>query len=168
MEQKILEYVTKVYDLKIDGIAPITIDKVAIRIIDSRAEMFLPSSFTGDGFSSWKKRKGGIFYKDLSAFLRGKLSGKYIKAEGENIELILRIIEDDELSYFESRRLVHGKISNKNIMVLLNILEKEDDNLNSEYIESDNEKYSLCNDISYIPLHKDEEESNSPRSLSIF
>jgi hypothetical protein len=172
MEQKILEQITQVKDLKIESLVPNNIDGVTIEIKEGRRETTLPPTMTGESFRSWKKRRGGIFYRDLFLFLTGQPHGKYIQAEGENLLYILRIIDDEELSLFETKHLVHGKIKDQNVMILKNMFETTETEADLGYIEEINQEETeeedpMIQKINTITL-SDEDEANSGRSVSLF
>lgn len=160
-------------DLKIEEILPITIEDIIIRISNERRELGLPYGFNGDRLKTWKRRSGGILYKDLFHYLKGEDSGKYIQAEGGNILLILRLIEDEELEDFESKKLIHGKIKDKPFMLLRNLSEIEEKNNDDGYIDEsnqeddENETNSMIINNPNIPP-EEEEGAGSGRSISLF
>lgn len=173
MEEKTLEQITQVRDLNIQDLVPTQIDGVTIEVVDNKRQIHLPISMNGERFLTWKKRRGGVFYKDLFFFLIGKDHGKYIEASGENILLVLRIIDDEELSLFQTKRLVYGKIKDQYVMLLKDLLKIEGEETDYEYTEEINlEEAEEENKDPEIPealnIPLDEEESNSGRSLSLF
>jgi len=172
MEQKILEQITQVKDLEISELVPNVIDGVTLQIVDGRREAILPPMMTGESFHSWKKRRGGIFYRDLFLWLTGQPHGQYVQASGENLLYILRIIEDDELELFEAKKLLHGKIKDKNVMILINMFELQETEEDLGYIDellienNEEEEDPMISKITNIPLEEDE--ANSGRSTSLF
>lgn len=173
MDQKILqEEVTQVKDLNLEDLVPTIVDGVAISIINGRREISLPDNMNGDKFRTWKKRRGGIFYKDVFEFTRGREHGKYVKVTGEDIEYIIRLIEEEELEDFEARRLVHGKIKDKSFMILHNnseIDETEEDQ--DGYIDENNQEDTIEEHLMIVKptnITPDDEETGSARSISLF
>jgi hypothetical protein len=174
MEQQILEKITQVKDIHIKDLVPNTIDGVVIQVIDNRRQISLPLTMNGEKFVTWKKKRGGIFYKDLFNWIKGEPYGKYIKASGEDVLLILRIIDDEDLELFQLKKLVHGKIKDQNVMILRNLSENDILEEEPEYIKEsglDNTKETenddpMISEIVNIPL--EDEEANSGRSISLF
>jgi len=174
MEEKTFEQISQVKDLNIKDLLPIDIDGVTIEVRDNKRQIYLPAIMNGERFVTWKKKRGGIFYKDVFLYLNGHPTGKYVEASGENILLVLRIIEDDELELFQLKRLVHGKVKDQHVMVLKNLLEtgkQEEDYEYNKEINLDEAEEETEGPIPIqnpdIPL-EDEEEANSSRSLSLF
>lgn len=144
--------ITIVKDLDIKDLVPTKIEEIAIAVKDNRREIRLPYGFIAERFVTWKRRRGGVFYKDIFNWTRGREHGKYISIKGKNIDYIVRIIEDEELQDFEVRRLVHGKIKDKPFMILHNLHKtaKKD-----KYIEED------------LETPENNTESNIPQVLDI-
>jgi hypothetical protein len=178
MDQKILEKITQVKDIQIGSLIPNTIDGVTIEVQDGRRQIHLPTTMDGERFLTWKKKRGGIFYKDVSSWLLGKVHGRYLEASGENTLLILRIIDEEDLQLFQLKRLVHGKIKDQNVMILKNLLENDSLEDESEYIKEisfeDTEETKETEDIEdpmiaeIINIPLEEDEANSSRSMSLF
>jgi len=174
MEEKTLEQITQVRDLNIKDLVPAHIDGVTIEVVDNKRQIHLPVSMNGEKFFTWRKRRGGVFYKDLFFWLNKKEHGKYVEASGEGILLILRIIEDNELEAFQSKRLVHGKVKDQHIMVLKNLVDEKENAEDYEYIKEidldDEEEDENQNPLPMknLDISLDEEETNSGRSLSLF
>lgn len=110
-----------VRDLKIDQIIPNTIDNFSVSIIDGHHTLIIPSNITGDIFAMWKKNRGGIFSKDVLRHALNKRHGKYIHINTDKLNCIARVISDDELDYFQSKKLVDGIIKDIHYMILKNI-----------------------------------------------
>lgn len=174
MDQKILEQIAQVKDVHIKDIVPNQIDGVTIDVVDGRREIYLPVGMSGEKFLTWKKHRGGIFYKDIFSWLAGDPCGKYIQATGEGVDLILRVIDDEDLSAFQLRRLVHGKVKDQYVMILKNRLESQELEEESEYIKEidlgdpakTEEEDPMIAEIINIPL--EDEEGHSGRSVSLF
>jgi hypothetical protein len=128
----------------------------------------------GEKYRTWKKRRGGAFYKDVFEFTRGREHGKYVMVTGEDIEYVIRLIEEEELEDFQARRLVHGKIKDKSFMILHNNSdtpekdEEEDgyiDENNQEDNENESEHLMIVKPTNIAP---DDEETGSAKSISLF
>ena len=165
MKEEILNQIIQVRDLNIKDLVPIKIDGVIIEIIDNKKQLHLPLNMNGEKLFNWRKRSGGVFYKDLSLYLKGYSHGKYIKATGENILLIFRIIEENEINEFQKKRLIYGKLKDKYVMLLKDLLKKDNEEMDYEYINNmgldefiDSEEKEIRENLN-IPL--DKEEGNS-------
>lgn len=110
-----------VKDLNINQIIPNMIDNFLITIIDDHHTLVIPSNITGDIFAIWKKNRGGIFSFDVLQYSLNKSHGKYIQIKSNNLNCIARVITDDELNYFESKKIIDGKIKDMHYMILKNL-----------------------------------------------
>lgn len=153
-------------------LVPNNIEGVIINVIDKKREILIPVTMTGEQFARWKKRKGGMFYRDLFLWLNGKNHGKYVSMECGEENLIVRLIDDNELDEFNSRKLVHGKIKDKSYMILLDLSENGKLNEKNGYIDEENKDEDLLSEISMninqpnIP--QDDDEAGSGKSISLF
>lgn len=151
---------------------PTNIEGIIVNVIDKKREILLPTTMVGEQFSRWKKRKGGIFYRDLFLWIHGKDHGKYVSMEYGEEKLIVRLIDDTELDDFNSHKLIHGKIKDKPYMILLDLSENGKLNEKNGYIIEENKDEDLISEISMninqpnIP--QDEDEAGSGRSISLF
>lgn len=136
-EEKILNYTLK--NLEINEICPNFVDGVVISIEDNQKRMDLPPAMSSDVFKKWFGGRGGVFSKDITNFLKKRPTAKYILMEGEGERTILRLIEDEELETFESRKLVDGIVKDKAYMILRNLNEGESLTTSSRYIEETSE-----------------------------
>jgi len=136
-EEKILNYTLK--NLEINEICPNFVDGVVISIEDNQKRMDLPPAMSSDVFKKWFGGRGGVFSKDITNFLKKRPTAKYILMEGEGEKTILRLIEDEELPTFESRKLVDGIVKDKAYMILRNLNEGESLTTSSRYIEETSE-----------------------------
>jgi hypothetical protein len=133
-KEKILNHTLRA--LEINELCPNSIDGVVVSIDeDNKLRMDLHSSMSSEGFKKWFQGKGGIFSKDVKAFIKGKPTGKYILMEGEGERTILRLIEDEEFPAFEIRKLVDGKLKDKAYMLLRSLQEGESLTTSTRYIE---------------------------------
>lgn len=130
--EKILNYTLS--NLEINEICPNSVDGVVISIEEGKRRLDLPTSMSSDFFRKWLDGRGGVFSKDIGQFLKGKSIAKYILMEGEGERTILRLIDDNELLDFETKKLVDGKIKDKACMTLRNIKEGESLTTSSRYI----------------------------------
>lgn len=172
MEEKILSEATQVKDLNLEDLVPTIIDGVAVSIVNGRREISLPDHMNGDKFRTWKKRRGGAFYKDVFEFTRGRDHGKYVMVTGEDLEYVIRLIEDEELEEFQARHLVHGKIKDKSFMILHNNSET-DENGEAEdgYIHENNQEDNESEHLMIVKptnISPDDEETGSAKSISLF
>lgn len=147
-------------------------------ICEGKRRVVLPLTMSGQAFSSWKKERGGILHRDLFDYLKGNKHGKYILMEGNEEKLILRLIEDDEISLFEKLRLIDGRVKDKPYMKLMDLSKLLDESNKYGYIEEinlksfsesgedDEEDEPMILKPNYIPL--EDEEASSDRSLSLF
>jgi hypothetical protein len=173
MDQKILsEKATQVKDLNLEDLVPTVIDGVTIKIDNGRREISIPDSMNGDKFRTWKKRKGGAFYKDIFELTRGREHGKYVMVTGEDIEYVIRIIEEDEMEEFQARRLVHGKIKDKSFMILYNNSDPNENDEDQEgYIDENNQEDIENENLMIVEptnIAPDDEETGSAKSISLF
>lgn len=136
-QEKILNYTLRT--LEINEICPNFVDGVVVSIEEGKKRLDLPSSMSSEVFRKWMGGKGGVFSKDLSDFLKGRPVAKYILMEGEGERTILRLIEDEELVSFETRKLVDGKVKDKAYMTLRNLKEEDSLTTSSRYIEETSE-----------------------------
>jgi hypothetical protein len=173
MEKAILEKIDCVKDLKIGEMVPIQIGDVLIAVNDGKREMHLPANMNGERVITWGKKAGGVFYRDLFRWMRGKDHGKYIHATGEDISLILRIVSEEEMEDFQYSRLVIGKLKDENVMLLKDLNRNDKKQEDSGYIDEcepieDSEKEdSMLMKKTDDTLNPDDE-ANSGRSVSLF
>lgn len=173
MDEKILsEEVTQVKDLNLEDLVPTIIDGVTVSIVDGRREISLPDHMNGDKFRTWKKRKGGAFYKDVFDLTRGRDHGKYVMVTGEDLEYVIRLIEEEELEEFQARRLVHGKIKDKSFMILHNNSEIDENEEGEDgYIDENNQEDNESEHLMIVKptnIAPDDEETGSAKSISLF
>jgi len=158
-----------VKDLNLEDLVPIVIDGITINVVDGKREIALPDIMNGEKFVTWKKRKGGIFYKDIFNLTRGRDHGKYVKLTGENIEYVVRLIDEEEMEDFQVRRLIHGKIKDKSFMILQNNSDIEESDGEDEYINENNpEEITDFMVINATNIPPEDEEAGSARSISLF
>lgn len=172
MEEKILSEATQVKDLNLEDLVPTIIDGVTISIVDGRREISLPDSMNGDKFRTWKKRRGGAFYKDVFELTRGRDHGKYVMVTGEDLEYVIRLIDEEEIEEFQARRLVHGKIKDKSFMILHNNSEIPENEENEDgYIDENNQEDNQNEHLMIVKptnIAPDDEETGSAKSISLF
>lgn len=151
---------------------PTNIEGIVINLIDNKREIILPASMVGEQFSKWKKRKGGVFYRDLFLWIRKKDHGKYVSMESGEEKLIVRLIDDNELDSFNSKKLVHGKIKDKCYMILLDLSENGKLNEKNGYIDEENKDDDLISEISMninqLNIPQEDDEAGSGKSISLF
>lgn len=166
-EEKILNYT--IHDLSIREICPNCIECVIISIADNQYLMDIPSNMVGESFKRWLQGAGGIFKKDVSQFLKGKTCGKYILMEGNDERSILRLIEEEELLEFETKRLVHGRVKDKPYMTLRNLGPEQNLTNNLRYIVENpivEESEEVLNENDNMPPKS--EEDSLDRAVSLF
>src|ERR1035437_11198178 len=116
----------KITELNIKDIVPNVVNNVLINIDDSKHCLVLPKEMMGEKFKHWSKSKGGIFSRDVRNHTFGKNTAKYILLEKPNERSILRLVNDEEVSKFESLRLIDGIIKDNKYMLLLSDIDKLD------------------------------------------
>ena len=173
MDQKILsEKATQVKDLNLEDLVPTVIDGVTIKIVDGKREISLPDNMDGDKYRTWKKRKGGAFYKDVFELTRGREHGKYVKVTGEDLEYVIRLIEEEEIEDFQARRLVHGKIKDKSFMILHNNSDTDENQEDQDGYIDENNQEDIANEhlmiVKPTNIAPDDEETGSAKSISLF
>jgi len=161
-EEKILNYTLRV--LTIEELCPNSIDGIVISIEDGKRRMDLPSGMSSDVFRKWSNGKGGVFSKDITCFLKKKPVATYILMEGEGERTILRLIEDEDLLAFETRKLVDGKVKDKAYMVLRTLKEGESLSTSTRYIEEIPEII----DPDTLDIPHDDNEDNLVQSMQLF
>lgn len=151
-------------DIDVLELIPNVIDDVIIGNNNDHIEVFIPRDMTGDHYKKWINGKGGIFYKDINKAKLNKQHGKYILLEDDNKKIIARLIEDDELEFFNRIKLVDGKIKDKSYMIIRRM--KIDENLTTtdRYIKENEE--DIPSDVKIIiPQNlgaSDDNQGNSP------
>lgn len=161
-EEKILNYTLKT--LEINEICPNFIDGVVISIEEGQKRMDLPSSMSSEAFKKWFTGRGGVFSKDITNFLKKRPTATYILMEGEGERTILRLIEDEELTSFESRKLVDGIVKDKAYMILRDLKEEDSLTTSSRYIE---ETSDVIESESLDMPHQEDEDSLT-QSMQLF
>lgn len=154
-----------------EELIPTNIEGVIINVVEKKREINLPVTMGGEQFAKWKKGKGGPFYRDLFLWAKGKEHGKYVSMEYGNEKIIVRLIDDNELDDFQSRKLIHGKLKDKSYMILLDMSKNGELNEKNGYIE-ENKDEDIISEISMninpTNIPQDDDEAGSGRSISLF
>ena len=153
-QEKILNY--NLRNLDINEICPNIIDGVVLSIEENKRRMDLPLNMSSEGFHKWIKGRGGVFSKDITSFLKGKMTGIYILMEGEGERTIIRLIDEEELPDFESKKLINGKVKDKAYMIFKSLKEGEPlISTYSKYVEETISDVILESEILNMPHDED-------------
>lgn len=130
-------------DLDIKDIIPQSFNGTIVTVMNDKHTLQLPIGMDGPKFKTFRKSNGGVFNRDVLAWKRGKEHGKYVFIEGNGERKIVRIIEDDEMLFFQSLKLIKGIVKDKPYMLLRNL--KPGDKLTStgEYIVKENSEHEI-------------------------
>ncbi len=165
-QERILNYTLRT--LEINEICPNFVDGVVISIEEGKRRLDLPSNMSSDVFKKWLGGKGGVFSQDISNFLKKKPAGIYILMEGEGERTIIRLVEDEELVAFDSRKLVDGKVKDKAYMTLRTLKEEESLTTSSRYIEETPEVLELVLESEPLNIPHQEDEDSLTQSMQLF
>ena len=105
-------------DLNMKDIIPNTFDSFIVTIFEGHHTIVLPSHITGVQFKMWSRGRGGIFSKDVLDYSLNKQPAKYLLFKDDKTTLIIRLIEEKELTTFEALNLVDGQIKDSKYMIL--------------------------------------------------
>ena len=105
-------------DLNIKDIIPNTFDNFIVTIFEGHHTIILPSHITGIQFKMWSRGRGGIFSKDVLNYSLNKPCAKYLLFKDDKTTIIIRLIEENELTTFEALNLVDGQIKDSKYMIL--------------------------------------------------
>jgi hypothetical protein len=158
--------------MKMEELLPSNIDGVFVSISDSgKRQTLLPINMTGESYNKWKKGRGGIFHHDVFLWTNKKEHGKYLFMESGEEQIIIRLIDDNELDDFGSRKLIQGKIKDKPYMIFKNLCKVEELKGSNGYIDEIEpeelfEEEDMEQIILNIPLEEDEDHSS--KSMSLF
>jgi hypothetical protein len=160
-EEKILNYTLR--NLNIDEICPNSIEGVILSIKNGKLEMDLPPLMSSDFFRKWFQGRGGIFSKDIKNYIKGNFSGNYILLEGNRERFIIRLIEENEIPNFEIKKLIEGKVKDRDYMILRKLKENESLTTSLRYIKEINEEIEQTPDIPH-----NEDEDHLIQSIQLF
>lgn len=161
----------KIKDLNIKDIIPQSFKGAVVNMENNRVVLYANDDFTGDKFKTFKKSAGGRFFNDILNFNRGKQTGKYLLVEGKNERKIIRLIEDDEMTMFQSLRLINGIIKDKPFMLLRNLDENEKLTNSVKYIEKNRDNAEIeevMNMHSPFELMEETDDETNISSVSLF
>jgi len=161
----------KIKDLNMQDIIPQNIKDVIICVQDDMHTLVLPDGMDKHKFKTWRKGNGGVFNRDVLAFLREKDHGKYVLVEGEGERKIIRIIENDELHLFKALKLVNGIIKDKPFMLLKNLNENEKLSSTRRYIKENSEHEEEVETMiidQQLPVGMEEDHDSVTSSVSLF
>ena len=86
----------------------------------------------------WILTNAGVFSKDFLAWMRDKRNPKYMIAKSEQYKTVVRLIDEEELLEFESRKLVNGKIKDTYYMHLKTVNNGQNIHGHERYIKENN------------------------------
>jgi len=143
--EKILDAVEEknlsIKDVKIDELVPNEVDGIIIGLVDNELQLHLDKDCTGAAYVKWKNGRGGIFYKDLKNWFHNKNHGQYVLLSGEDDKItIARLIEEEEVTVFDTLKLIDGKIKDKPYMRFRTIKLGEKLVKSDRYIEESKEE----------------------------
>lgn len=157
-------------DLEITDIVPNIIDNYVIYIDEEGFHtIHLPLNETTQETKIWRNGPGGIFSKDVLNFCRKKAHGKYLQIKGDDLNVIARIISEDEESFFKSLKLIDGQLKDTSFMILRHL--NDDDNLTSVKNHAvDKNFFELEETINIVPIKITTHEDFEPLvgSISLF
>jgi hypothetical protein len=162
----------KVKDLSINQLIPNTIYDVAINIEKGHHTIYFPVNFNGDRFKTFRKSRGGMFSKDVLNFSRGFKHGKYLLILNDTEKIIVRLIEDEEMSMFQSLKLVDGIIKDKSYMLLKTLQRGDKLTDTKKYIDKINsddvEEVEVMNVNLPVQSTVEDDHDYTIRSISLF
>jgi hypothetical protein len=163
----------KLKDLKMSQLIPNIIDNYLVTILDGHHTIIMPSNITGMQFKAWSQGKGGIFSKDVLKHALNKKTPKYILFKTNELNCIIRIIEEDEQEYFESLKLIDGKIKDKPYMILKNLRSGEKLSNTNRYIDEkdiihEDDMQISISDTQKIPRDDESSDDSYVKSISLF
>jgi hypothetical protein len=161
----------EVKDLQIKDIIPQSYNGTIITISEGYHTLLLPYGMEKGKFRTFRKSAGGIFSKDVLNYSRNKDHGKYVLLEGKGERKIVRLIEDEELSIFDSLRLVKGILKDKPYMVLRNLGQDEKLTSTNRYINENSESEEVEETIAIVPHsieNVDDDYDTHTSSISLF
>lgn len=161
----------KIKDIKINELIPQSFNGTIVSVIDHRHALYLQDGMDGAKFKTFRKSSGGIFSKDVLNYTRNKKHGKYVLIEGNGERKIVRLIKDEEILLFQTRRLINGIVKDTPYMILKKLKENEKYVSTSRYIkEKDRENETVEEEVIIIipsPKIEDDHETNTT-SISLF
>jgi hypothetical protein len=161
----------KIKDLTIEEMFPQTYNGVIISKLDGYHTLHLPYGMDSGKFKTFQKSGGGVFSNDSLNYTRGKEHGNYVLIEGKGERKIVRLIEDEELTLFQSLRLIKGIIKDKPYMLLRNLTPDEKINNIVRYIEKENSEHEEVEEVMAIPTQvivEDDDHETNATSVSLF
>jgi len=154
----------KIKDLKIKDLLPQIYNDTVVAILDGYHTLVLPVGMDSGKFKTFRKSAGGIFSKDVLQFSRSQEHGNYLLIEGKGEKKVVRLIEDDEVTLFQSLRLIKGIVKDKPYMLLRHLGPDEKINYIGRYIEKENSEHEEVEEVMAIPVQmtadEDDHETN--------
>lgn len=172
--KKLEEINYSIKDIKIKELIPNVIDNVIIYVEDTmigkEVVQDLPLNMGGISFRNWRNNKGGVFTRDVRAFIQGKtILANYAVLANKDQKLIVRFIEDEEMRIFSILKLLSGKIKDKPYMIFKKIEDGEVFTASKRYLEEN----TLIMHEEKIPTYiettsHDEDGDRNLNSVSLF
>ena len=174
--KKLEEINYSIKDIKIEEIIPNVIDNVIVYIEDTmigkEVVQDIPSNMGGISFRNWRNNRGGIFARDIRAFIQGKtILANYAVLANKDQKVIVRFIEDEEMRIFSILHLLSGKIKDKPYMIFKKIEDGEEFTASKRYIEENTTAMMTEEKIPVIDtnlIHDEDGDRYSGTSVSLF
>jgi len=173
--KKLEEINYSIKDIKIEELIPNVIDNVIVYIEDTmigkEVVQDIPSTMGGISFRNWRNNRGGIFARDIRAFIQGKTLANYAVLANKDQKVIVRFIEDDEMRIFSILNLLSGKIKDKPYMIFKKLEEGEEFTASKRYIEETSTTMMTEEKIPTIDTnltHDEDGDRYSGTSVSLF
>jgi len=141
-------------------------NRVVVRVNEGEHTLNLPEDMDSLKFKIWKNKAGGIFSKDLLRWMREKDHGQYFIVKSENMQSIIRLINEDDVIHFNSLGLLNGKIKDSYYMHLKTVGINQNIRGSERYIdESTSNSKKIKTELETKEIEHDDE---SYQSKSLF
>lgn len=108
---------TNVTDVDIEQLIPNVVDNFLVVMHEDHHTIVLPMDVTGIEFRAWYKGRGGVFSKDVLRHSLNQSHGKYVLVKDNDINIVARLISEEEELSFEALKLIDGKIKDTPYMI---------------------------------------------------
>lgn len=154
-----------VEDIHIVDLIPNVMGKVTITEKEGEHILYIPSDMDSVKWKKWLITAAGVFSKDFLAWLREKADPKYMMIKSSIYKTVIRLIDEEELLLFETRKLINGKIKDRYYMHLKTVGINENLHGHDRYI-----KEKIIVDPNYINEKETEndDKNHSHHSESLF
>lgn len=93
-------------------------NRVVVREDNGEHVTNIPEDMDGLKFKKWLQTPSGIFSKDLLAWTREKAEAKYFMIKSNNMQSVVRLIDEEEVLKMNALGLLHGKLKDSYYMHL--------------------------------------------------